>query len=552
MLTQLHILNFLLIEELDISFGPGLTVLTGETGAGKSILIDALGLALGDRSNGKCLRDTDQLCDITAEFDLSELPEARAWLTAQDLDPSCCILRRTITAENRSRLTINARACPLSTVRELATLLLSIHGQHQQYALLAAPKQLSLLDQAAKHDPLQQKTATAYADLKNARAKLEALQVALEGGSNRLDFLRYQFEELERVDCQPGEVEALHDAHRKLSQSDRLRDIAEQSLSTLDGELDGSIMMQLADILHNLTGKPAFQETFELLEQTNLLANEASAALNKFTNQLDADPSKLQTLETRLNTLHDTARKHRIEPEQLPEKTTELRTQLEQFEAGEEALVQLETELKDAQSTYTQRANQLHQSRTKAAKSLGDAMTKRLPGLALPHGKIAFQVIQDPAREHQTGQDTVQMIASMNPGQTPGPLGEIASGGELSRISLIAQLLCNTQGHASMIFDEVDTGISGATAETVGQLLREVAGHRQALCVTHLPQVAACGHQHYKVEKTVKDKQTHLRINQLNPDEQTLEIARLLGGKTISDATLANAKDLLDSAHEIR
>lgn len=555
MLTHLHISDFAIVDRLDLDFKAGMTVLTGETGAGKSILIDALGLALGDRADTGVIREGCARAEVAAAFDIGDAPAARAWLAEQELDEEGeCVLRRTLSAEGRSKGYINGRPAPMQSLRELGELLIDIHGQHEHQSLLRPEVQTALLDGYGDLQTAARSVAATAREWRAAREELERLSTAAAERDARRDLLAYQLQELEALDLQPGEVEALEEEHRRLANGGRLLEEGGRTLALLheDDETSAAALLGAARRgLEELQAlDPELAPVTELAESAEVQLKEAALELRRYLDRLELDPERLQWVEARIEALHDLSRKHRVHPTGLAGLAGELAEELAGLEGADQRRAELAARVEALAARYREEAGVLSAGRVRAAAALGEEITGRIRRLSMPDGR--FEVALEPragAEPAPGGEERVAFRVAANPGQAPRPLARVASGGELSRISLAIQVATVQAGTVpTLIFDEVDVGIGGGVAEVVGQSLRSLGGTRQVLTVTHLPQVAAQGHHHLQVGKRKVDGANRTRVRPLSPDQRVDEIGRMLGGLEITDNTLAHAREMLELA----
>ena len=539
MLTHILIQDLAIVSRLELDLGPGLSALTGETGAGKSILIDALGLALGDKAEAGVIRAGEDRAEVVASFDLTACPAARDWLSAQSLDDDGdCIVRRLIVREGRSRAFVNGRPASGSQLRDLGDLLVDIHGQHAHQSLLRPNDQRTLLDAYGGHPDLAAACAAAFRDLRGLERRLADLETAGSERAERIDLLRFQVEDREQ---------------RRLSNLGRLQDTTARVLALL-AECEPSVEDQLRAAAHDLADltavDPGLVEAGELLETAAIHAHEAASALRHYLDGLDLDPSALAAVETRLAQVHDLARKYRCFAEQLPELLEGRRGELRSLENADQDLDSLRAERSAARERFDLAAARLSTARTTAAGRLGATVTAAMQELGMAGGRFAVQL--EPlgaAAAGAGGAERVEFLVSANPGQPLQPLARVASGGELSRISLAIQVATAEVGTVpTLVFDEVDVGIGGGVAEIVGRLLRRLGESRQVLCVTHLPQVAAQAHHQLGVRKESCDGSTHTRIESLSEEARLEEIARMLGGTEITRRTREHAREMLARA----
>lgn len=552
MLTHIHITHFAIVECLELHFYPGLNVLTGETGAGKSIWVDALSLALGQRADTSAISPGHNQCDITLTFDIRDNQPAKHWLAEHELqsDDTECLLRRTINKNGSSRSYINGRPSPLQLTRELACHLLQSHRQHQAQSLLKREHQQEMLDQYAKHDAWLTSIQSHYARWRYIQNELSALQEKSSTAKQEQAFLQFQLEELQALNLSADEWTTLSEEHQNLHQTQSLNTELQQALQVLDGEMDTSIINTIEhakkplSLIKNPDNK--LTDIIALLTTATIHLQEATGELQHYCQQISSSPERIAEIEQRLSQLHDMARKHRVDPKQLPEVMSSLQAKLEILDSLDEQIASLTQEADTCVVQYQQIAKKLTQSRKKAGKTLNQHVSQQLQALGMEGSQfmVSFETLD--GEIHPAGQERVHFLISTNRGHDAQPLNKIVSGGELSRISLALQLLLTEQvATPSLIFDEVDTGIGGQTADTIGQLLGQLGKHTQVLCITHLPQVAAYASHHFKAEKQHDGNTTQTRIALLDQEERVDEIARMLGGKQITKQTRANAEELL-------
>ncbi|RMG34630.1 MAG: DNA repair protein RecN [Gammaproteobacteria bacterium] len=550
MLTHLTIRNLVIVRELELEFASGMTALTGETGAGKSILIDALGLTLGDKASPALIRTGCERAEVSSEFDLSDCPAALAWLQAHDLDEDTqCQLRRVLVREGRSRAYVNGRPIPQSQLRELGERLLDIHGQHAHQSLVRPAAQRDLLDAYAGAASLREAVSSAYQAVQEARSELDDLRQAAADRDNRIDYLTFQIGELEPVAPLARDLNALESEHARLAHAERLQqETAEIAQALVEGDPDvGSQLGRLHRQLLELAElDPQLAAPAELLESAVIQVEEAGQALRHYRDGLEIDPARLQTLDDQLGRLHELARKHRVEVAELPALLDRFRAELETLTAADHHLEQLQSRIRTLQTAYEKAAKQLSSARREAAQRLSETVSDYMQRLNMQGGRFEVACEADPDNPTRHGVDRIRFMVSANPGQPLAPLAEAASGGELSRISLAIQVAtADCSDIPTLIFDEVDVGIGGAVAEIVGRMLRGLGERRQVLCVTHLPQVAARAHHHLLVQKQTGKAHTETRIEPLEPAQRVQEIARMLGGVEITAQTLAHAQEML-------
>ncbi|HAF90806.1 MAG TPA: DNA repair protein RecN [Pseudomonas sp.] len=555
MLVHLSVHNYAIVEHLDLELQRGMTVISGETGAGKSIMLDALGLALGDRADSSVVRQGADKADILASFDLADIPDAQAWLAARDLDnDGPCILRRVITAEGRSRGYINGSPCPQGDLKALGELLIDIHSQHEHQSLLKPDTHRRLLDEYAGAQELARQVHLAAQRWKQTRQTLDRLSNASDEQRARHQLLSYQLEELENLALGEHELEQLEQEHKNLANAGQLLGACQQVMELCSENDAGNVLSALTSSLQRLTAfqgqSGALGEAVNLLASAQIQVEEAVGELNRFIDHFDADPQRQQALEERLDAIYSLARKHRVQPAELPELQQRLLSELESLNADDEAVERLGGELEAYARHYLEKAEELSRVRQAAATCLGEAVEDEIQRLGMPGGR--FSVVLKPVAPGENpphGLELVEFLVSANPGQPPRALAKVASGGELSRISLAIQVItAQTSRTPTLVFDEVDVGIGGPTAEIVGQLLRRLGERGQVLTVTHLPQVAAQGHNHLFVHKARGVDETRTAVAELNGDARVEEIARMLGGVDLTEQSLAHARQMVSTA----
>ena len=552
MLVHLSVHNYAIVEHLDLELQGGMSVITGETGAGKSIMLDALGLALGDRADSGVVRPGADKADILASFDLADIPEARNWLNERDLDTDGpCILRRVITSEGRSRAYINGSPCPQGDLKALGELLIDIHSQHEHQSLLKPDTHRRLLDEYAGASDLARQVQLAAQRWKQTRSELERLSSSSDEQRARHQLLSYQLEELENLSLGDNELEQLEQEHKTLSNAEQLLGTCRQVLELCSESDAGNVLSALTASLNRLgafSNQPgALSEATNLLASAQIQVEEAVGELNRFIDHFDADPQRQQQLEDRLDSIYSLARKHRVQPGDLGQLQQRLLDELESLNADDEAVERLTDELAAYARHYQEKASELSQLRQAAASTLASAVEVEMQRLGMPGGRFNIQLIaQDSENLQPNGLEQIEFQVSANPGQPLKGLAKVASGGELSRISLAIQVItAQTSRVPTLVFDEVDVGIGGPTAEVVGQLLRRLGERGQVLTVTHLPQVAAQGHQHLFVHKQRGCEETRTAVATLNAEQRIEEVARMLGGLDLTDESLAHARKML-------
>jgi DNA repair protein RecN (Recombination protein N) len=556
MLTHLHISDFAIVNRLELEFAAGMTVLTGETGAGKSILLDALGLCLGDRAESIAVRHGADRAEVSASFEIAALDEVNAWLSENELDADGeCVIRRVVGSDGRSKAFVNGRVVPVQSLRELGERLVDIHGQHAHQSLLKRDAQRELLDEYAGLGADVTELGRRYRQWKSLEDEYARLATAQSEREARLELLRFQLAELQALDLKPGEIAQVEEEHRRLANASRLLESSQQAEQLLY-EDDQAAVNLMSRALTELREMERFDggvaECAQLLESALIQAREAAAELRHYRDRLDLDPGRLGELEQRLADIHDLARKHRTEGEALIALTEHFTAELDTLENAGARLDGLERDITKAKTAYLQLARQVGKKRASAGEKLGVAVTANMQELGMAGGRLDVQVEALPeAQAGVAGLERIELLVSANPGQPARPLGKVASGGELSRISLAIQVLTATgAGIPTLIFDEVDVGIGGGVAEMVGRRLRDLGGKRQVLCVTHQPQVAALGHHHFVVSKQTTKGVTRTRIEHVTGDARVEEVARMLGGIEITAQTRSHARELIDRAAE--
>ncbi|CAM2149324.1 DNA repair protein RecN [Pararobbsia alpina] len=547
MLRHLSIRDFVVVDALDLEFDTGFTVFSGETGAGKSILIDALALTLGARGDASSVRTGQARADITAEF--STYPAVDAWLAEQALEgeTGTVLLRRVIDANGRSRAFINGTAATLVQLREVGEMLVDIHGQHAHQLLMRADAQRDLFDTHAGLGNLAADTSRAWRAVRDASAAIEAAVSRDREIQLERERLAWQLAELDKLKPQAGEWEEINVEHRRLSNAANLIDGVQSALGALS-ESDESMLHQIAAViarLRNLAEVDSdLSDALAALEPAEIQIQEAVYSLNHYAQRLDLDPDRLAEVDARLDALHSAARKFRLQPESLPDEHKERRAQLEALDAAAD-LDALRAAEAAAQKAYQDVAKKLSKERTRHAKALGEAVTTGMQELAMAGGRFEVALVPQP-NGGPNGLEQIEFRVAGHAGVPLRPLAKVASGGELARISLALAVIASAASPTpTLIFDEVDTGIGGAVAEVVGRLLHQLGRMRQVLCVTHLPQVAARGEYHFRVAKRTVDAGTVSSVDPLDKPSRVEEIARMLGGVEITATTRKHAKEML-------
>ncbi|WP_019141824.1 DNA repair protein RecN [Noviherbaspirillum massiliense] len=549
MLRSLSIRDFVIVDTIELEFAPGFTVFTGETGAGKSILIDALALALGGRGDASVVREGALKTDITAEFAASD--EIEAWLAAHEFnaDEGGVLLRRVIDNAGRSKAFINGIAATAAQLRELGEMLVDIHGQHAHQSLLKADAQRMLLDGQAGLQDEARAVAAAYKAWRALAKQREEFETNARNVLLERERLEWQVGELEKLAVKPGEWAEISNEHSRLSHAASLIEGAQEALDAIS-ESDDPMLSRLSTLTQKLDKladiDAGLKPVLEALEPARIQLQEAVYSLNDYLGRVELDPERLHEVEARLEAIHSTARKFRVQPEDLPQEMATLSAQLRQL-ADASDLDALRAQEEKLKAHYMSLAQKLSAARTKAAKSLSRAVTDAMQDLSMAGGR--FEVVLNPCEPAAYGLEHVEFLVAGHAGTAPRPLAKVASGGELARISLaISVITSSATATPTLIFDEVDSGIGGAVAEVVGRLLKRLGQDRQVLCVTHLPQVASQANQHFQVSKqSTKDGKTVSRIDALDAKARIEEVARMLGGLEITATTRKHARELLAS-----
>lgn len=550
MLTTLCIKHFAIVKQLELDFRAGMTAFTGETGAGKSIMIDALMLALGGRGDASVIRPGEEHCDITAGFNFELNSEPALWLAEQEIpcEEGEIYLRRTISSEGRSKSYINGQPFPLQKIKELSEKLVHIHGQHQQQTLMQHTTHRLQLDRYSNSLDLVEEVAVLYKQCQNLTQKMAELKNR-DQQEDKIRLLQFQIDELEALGIQEGEVDLLHQEHQLLHNAKEYIECSQQIHELLTGEDQLSICSGLNQVMHLLSQLPEDQapikNAIELINTALIQSEETLSEMQLFASRVQLDPERLYEIEQRMSAIHQLARKYHTDSKLLPELKHNLQQQLEQLLLSESQLALLHQQLDQQMLAYEKAALKLRSKRQEHAPKLAKEITVIIQQLGMPKGWIEVEI--SPLTKMQVhGLDQVEYKVCTNPGMEPDSLKKIASGGELSRISLAIEMITAQRGSTpTLLFDEVDVGIGGSTAALVGKMLRKLGDRLQVFCVTHQAQVAAAAHQHFRVEKQSDNKQTLTHISLLNASNQINEIARMLGGITITEHTLSHAKELL-------
>ncbi len=555
MLLSLQVRDFAIIDQVEVEFGPGMTVLTGETGAGKSILVDALGLVLGERGSSNLVRSGAKRAEFSAEFDIQSMPAVKKLLAEQALDQDeQCLLRRVVNADGRSRAFINGNAATIQQLKTLGEQLLDIHGQHFHQSLGRRPIQRDLLDHYGDLLNQREATETAFEQWRVLADRLQELLSADANRESRLELLQFQLAELDALALGPDEFVELQSERQKLLHSGRLADGINSALGSLTDDDSGNANTLVADALRVIEPLVQFDSglssVHQLLDVASIQLLEAADTLQRYGETLNMDPARRDWVEERLDSIQSIARKHRSNAEEVPALHARLATELDEIQHAEERGQQLQEAVASARSNFQILAEALSAKRGKAAKRFSKAVSEAMQGLGMPGGKFEVQISKlDDADARPWGIDNIEFMISANPGQAPQALGKVASGGELSRMGLAIQVIASDGSSIpSMVFDEVDSGVGGGVAEMVGRRLQELGERRQVLCVTHLPHVASLADAHFRISKVTDGKATRTGVCGLSEDERVEEIARMLGGVEITQKTIDHAAEMLSGS----
>ena len=553
MLLNLNIFDLAVVKSLNLDLEKGMSVLTGETGAGKSILLTALGLALGDRADSGYVRPNTNRAEINLDFDLSDAPLAKQWLLDNDLnDEQHCFIRRIVNQDGGSKAYINNRTVTLASLKQLSALLVEIHGQHAHLTLLNSEKQRQMLDTFANNKNLLDKVNSIYQSWKQTNSELNNLITASADQVEREELLRYQLQELQQLDLEYYDYPALSEEHNRLANLGQILDEGQRHLDILYENEQQSVNQMLSHSLTALTDliqfSPELAEITELLTEAQIQIEEGSHQLRRFLESQEADPQRLSWLDNQIGIIQDISRKHQTQPDLLPQLALDLEQELNNITHSSERIEELTQNTQQLLTDYQKLSLKLSENRNQNAKKLEKSISKMIKELGMPQGDFLVSVTPNNADTPKAyGNDKIEFLVSANPGLPAKPLAKVASGGELSRISLAIQVTTSTDKTTpTMIFDEVDSGIGGGIAEIVGQKLRHLSNNRQVLCVTHLPQVASQAHQHLYVKKD-QTETTSSTVSTLNTKHRIEEVARMLGGVNITENTLAHAEEMLSN-----
>lgn len=551
MLLNLNIINLAIVKSLNLDLNKGMSVLTGETGAGKSILLTALGLALGNRADSGYVRPNSKRAEINLDFDLSDAPLAKQWLEDNDLnDDQQCLIRRIVNQDGGSKAYINNRPVTLQSLKELSGLLVEIHGQHAHLTLLDPEQQRYLLDVFANNKKLLNEVNGAFHSWKQTNNELKTLIKTSSDQAKRKELICYQLEELQQLELESYNYSTLSNEHDKLANLDHILIEGQVQLDILYENEQQSVNQMLNHSVTALTDIAQFSSELadinELLTGAQIQVEEASQQLRRYLETQEADPQRLSWLENQIGIIQDISRKHQVTPEQIPELALNLEQELSNISHNSERIEDLTKATQQILKKYQTLSSTLFENRSKNAKKLEKDISNMIKELGMPQGNFLVSITHlSDTPPKLNGNDSIEFLISANPGLPAKPLAKVASGGELSRISLAIQVTTSTDKTTpTMIFDEVDSGIGGGIAEIVGQKLRSLSNNRQVLCVTHLPQVASQAHHHLYVKKD-QSETTSSTVNLLNLDERVEEVARMLGGVNITENTISHAKEML-------
>ena len=554
MLKSLHIHNFAIIRDLELDFHAGMSVLTGETGAGKSIIIDAMGLVLGDRAELTAIRTGEERAEISLLVDLSQLENSRRWLAEHDFDvDEDCILRRVLKRSGTSKAYINNVLVPLKTLKEFGELIINIYGQHAHQGLMQTSHQRQLLDQFAENEKLCESVAKQYQVWSERQRHYQSLSQNSEDINAKLELLSYQLRELESLDLQPNESEELTQRHLILANAEQLKQGSNQISHQLKNEEGDDLSTTLGHINNELdalaTHDPSLNTIASALNEALILIEDNATSLRHYADRVEVDEQELLMVEERLTNIEQISRKHHISSEEIPVLHAQLQAEYEQLNLPENDIETLAAMLQESEQKYRDLAKKLSQKRVKGAAKLSKSITQALTKLGMSKAKLEISVSGlDSNKPSQFGLDNIVFNVQTNPGQAMAGLAQVASGGELSRISLAIQMIAADKLDLPvLIFDEVDSGVGGAVAEIVGQEMHNISSGRQVFSVTHLAQVAAKADHHYRVNKLADDKDTASAIDYLERQDRVTELARMLGGLNLTEKTLSHAEEMLDS-----
>lgn len=552
MLKSIFIKNFAIIDELELDFHDGMSVLTGETGAGKSIIIDALNLALGNRADRSVARLDNENVEVVATLDSKGSEEATNWLKEHDLeDGDDCVLRRVINKDGKSKAYINNSPSSVTALRSLGNLLVDVYGQHEHQSLMRIDMQRQLLDGFANNNNHIDKLAKVFRLWQSLNNQLKIAETNQAETHAKLELLRYQFQELEVLGLQADEYDNINENFKRLSNSKELNENSMRISQQLAGDDEDSVYDILSTLINDTekyaTIDEELKEPLETLRSIHIQTKELSSSLRSYSEKVSSNPQELQIIEDRITSIEEISRKHKVKPKDLVAMHASIKSDLDAIEGGHDDPEKIKVSIQEAEQVYRSTAKKISSARKKAANKLNEDITESMQALGMQGGR--FRISIEPRKTVElslNGLDEIQFLVSTNPGQQLRALNKVASGGELSRLSLAIQMATsNNLKIPTLIFDEVDTGVGGATAEIVGKHLRKLGNSAQVFCVTHLPQVAAQSHHHYKVNKFEKNESIATKISHLTEDDRIEEIARMLGGVELTKNTQEHAKEML-------
>ncbi len=553
MLKSIYISNFAIIDQLELDFFTGMSVLTGETGAGKSIIIDALNLALGNRADRSVARNTDEKVEIVATLEISNIEHAITWLKEHDLNSGeDCTLRRVISPDGKSKAYINNTPCSLTVLRSLGDLFVDVYGQHEHQSLMRKDKQRELLDNYSGNETKVENIAKFYRLWQSLNNQLQIVEGNHENSISQLELLHYQINELDQLNLNKGEYDQINEQYSRLSNAKELNEGTKRLSEQLAGDNENAVYDHITTIsseLEKLSAiEPALIKLSEELQNVHMQLKDIANTLRDFSESTSANPQELQQLEERIAAIEDVARKHKVKPPELITLHKSIQAELDKLKSNHEDPEKIKASMHESEHQYRTLAKQISVIRKQFANKLNDKITKSMQSLGMQGGRFYIDIQPKKTQDLSlNGLDEIQFLVSMNPGQPLRPIQKVASGGELSRLSLAIQMAtANKLGIPTLIFDEVDTGVGGATAEVVGNHLRKLGSNAQVFCVTHLAQVAAQAHNHYKVSKLEENNSVKTKINHLSKSERINELARMLGGIEMTRNTHEYAKEMLD------
>ncbi|MFT6407999.1 MAG: DNA repair protein RecN (Recombination protein N) [Arenicella sp.] len=557
-LTELTIRNFAIIKQLELDVDEGLTVVTGETGAGKSIVLDALNLILGSRAEAEMIRHGEEQCEITALFSINGLGNVQSWLQERDLDEAAddknfCLVRRVVRVNKPTKCYINDQPTTLTSLRELGYMLVDLHGQHEHQSLMRLAEQRRIIDQFADHNDALKVMAKLASQVHRIERELTSVSQNQTDNADRMELLSFQLNELDEASILDGEFEELEQEHSRLSNSQGLIDGIESAIDSLFQNEASNVSAELGRSVNQLAPLVEFdsnlQGASELLNSALAQVEEAQSALESARAKIDQDPERLHEVEQRRDTLINLARKHRCAENALPERHQALQTEYQRLESAHTQPERLQQELDDLKDQYATVAHAISANRQSVAESLSKSISLQMQDLGMSGGELAIKVeahISDDLVVSEHGIDHIEFMVSTNHGMPLKSLNKTASGGEMSRISLAIQVITSEKSDTpTLVFDEVDVGVGGKVAQIVGARLRKLGRNAQVICITHLPQVASQGDQHIFIDKVSNDSETYSTLVKLDDEMRTLEIARMLGGEIITDRTRAHAQEML-------